>query len=91
MQNIELLKQLTALRPLLEMGDDGVDSTAIEYSLRYALGSASAKIKAVKGLASQNAILDFSRKWQVPILPPRAARHTSQLTRPSHPMCRESW
>jgi hypothetical protein len=40
------------------------DSAATEYSLRYALGSASATVKAVKSLASSAAVADFSRKWQ---------------------------
>jgi len=43
------------------------DEAAVEYSLRYALGSASAKSKAVKSLASAASLADFSRKWQVSI------------------------
>ena len=48
--------------------DDGVDSSLIEYQLRYALSSASAQIKGSKGLASHAAIADFGRKWQVSLV-----------------------
>ena len=41
------------------------DTSSVEYALRYALGSASATVKAVKSLASTASMADFSRKWQV--------------------------
>ena len=41
------------------------DTASVEYALRYALGSASATVKAVKSLASTASMADFSRKWQV--------------------------
>ena len=41
------------------------DTASVEYALRYALGSASATVKAVKSLASTASMADSSRKRQV--------------------------